>query len=459
MKDKTITVLWAEQALLPEGWRKNVAVEAGIDGKIIRVSVDSPPEGARVGILLPAQTNLHSHAFQRAAAGLTERRGPNPRDNFWTWRQLMYQFLDQLTPDDIEAITAFVQMEMLEAGYSAVAEFHYVHHQPGGLPYDNLAELSCRIVAAAEETGIGLTLLPVLYRYGGCDRRALGPGQVRFGCSLDQFGRLLEEAKSALALLPSYGRIGIAPHSLRAVTPEDLIFASTLLPNAPFHMHLAEQVAEVEEVEMHLGARPVEWLLANHDVDARWCLIHCTQLMLHETLCLAASGAVVGLCPITESSLGDGIFDGVGFVAAGGRFGIGSDSNVRISLTEEMRTLEYSQRLRDHSRAMLATHEHSTGRLIYDMAAYGGAAAAGRNSGAIRAGSLADLLALDADAIDLSGKTGDGILDSLIFAGDDRMIKDVWAAGRHVVRGGRHIKRDVISNRYRSVMKKLTAKL
>ena len=233
-----MTVLWAEQALMADGWRNGVRVEIGDDGGIESAVPDSTPEGTRVGILLPAPTNLHSHAFQRAVAGMTERRGPDPRDTFWTWRKLMYRFLDQLTPDDIEAVTALVQMEMLEAGYAAVAEFHYIHHQPGGTPYADLAELSCRVAAAAVETGIGLTLLPVLYRYGGCDRRPLGPGQVRFGCTQDQFAKLLDGARAALAGLPADARIGVAPHSLRAVQPEDLTFAASLMPGS-FVSHAA----------------------------------------------------------------------------------------------------------------------------------------------------------------------------------------------------------------------------
>jgi formimidoylglutamate deiminase len=444
---------------LADGWRTGVRVEIGTSGTIDAVVPDSPPEGQRIAILLPAPVNLHSHAFQRAAAGMTERRGPDPRDTFWTWRKLMYRFLDHLTPDDIEAITGCVQMEMLEAGYAAVAEFHYIHHQPGGTPYANLAELSCRIAAAAAETGIGLTLLPVLYRYGGCDRRPLGAGQIRFGCSPEQFVKLLDGARSSLAELPADCRIGVAPHSLRAVGPEDLAFAASLAPDSPLHIHLAEQVAEVEEVRAYLGARPAEWLLTNHAVDERWCLIHCTQLLPDETQRLAASGAVVGLCPITESNLGDGIFDGVNYLGAGGHFGIGSDSNVRIALSEELRTLEYSQRLRDRGRAMLGTAEYSTGRALFERAVGGGAKAAGRRSGAIRPGALGDLLALDGEALDLAGKTGDEVLDSFVFAGDDRMICDVWSAGRHLVKGGRHIRREDIVGRYRTTMTKLRARI
>ncbi|MCG6115887.1 MAG: formimidoylglutamate deiminase [Mesorhizobium sp.] len=451
-------IVWAAQALLADGWGQDVTVE--IDGDLIGAITPNtpPPPGAhRVGALLPAPANLHSHAFQRAMAGLTERRGPDPRDSFWTWRQLMFRFLDQLTPDDVQAIAAFVQMEMLEAGYAAVGEFHYLHHAPGGVPYARLGEISERIAAAAAQSGIGLTLLPVLYEYGGCDRRPLGPGQIRFGNDPDRFARLVDEAQDALSALPSDARLGIAPHSLRAVSPEGLSACLDLRQGRPLHIHLAEQIAEVEEVEAAYGARPTEWLLANAPVDQGWCLIHCTQMQRAETLALAATGAVAGLCPITESSLGDGIFDGVAWTGAGGAFGIGSDSNIRITLSEELRTLDHSQRLRDHSRAALATADRSTGRVLLEGAARGGAQATARDAGVLEAGRLADLMALDTAHIDLDGRKGDTLLDAWIFAADDRAISDVWAAGRHQVREGRHVDRDAIIANYRATARRLQA--
>ncbi len=454
-----MTILWAQQALTAEGWRSGVHLEIGPDGTIVRLATDTPPAGSRHAILLPAPVNLHSHAFQRAMAGMTERRGPDPRDTFWTWRKLMFKFLDQLTPDDLEAIAALVQMEMLEAGYAAVAEFHYIHHRPDGAPYDDIAELSARMAAAAEQTGIGLTLLPVLYRFGGCDRRPLGPGQIRFGSTRETYARLLEGAASAVRHLPADCRTGTAPHSLRAVAPDDLAFCADLLPAAPIHLHLAEQAAEVDEVKTHLGARPIEWLLANAGVDQRWCLIHCTQAEPHETRALAASGAIVGLCPITEASLGDGIFDAARFLGAGGRFGIGSDSNIRISLVEELRTLEYGQRLRDRGRAVLASTTHSTGRRIFETATRGGATASARGPGAIIEGAPADLLALNGHAIDLIGRAGDDILDSFIFVGGNDTITDVWSAGRHLVQQGRHLRHDAITARYRQTIGRLQSRL
>lgn len=452
--------LFAEIALLPEGWARHVGV-AIADGRIVSLTSGEarPAEAEAVGVLLPAPVNLHSHMFQRAMAGLTERRGAQGHDSFWTWRTLMYRFLDQLTPEDVEAIAAQVMVEMAEAGYAAVAEFHYLHHAPGGTAYADLAEMSARIGAAASATGLGLTHLPVLYAQGGCDGRALAGGQLRFGNDTGRFARLWQAAGAALAGLPADTILGLAPHSLRAVCPEGLTFAAGLAPDRPIHIHVAEQVAEVEEVLAHRGARPVAWLLDSQPVDARWCLIHATQMTHAETLALARSGAVAGLCPITEANLGDGIFDGVHYLEAGGRFGVGSDSNLRISLTGELRLLEYSQRLRDRGRACLATADRSTGRVLYDGVLAGGAQAAGRTSGAIRVGDWADMVALDGDHLTIAGLQGDQILDAWIFAGDDRLVRDVWSAGRHIVQGGQHVRKDAVAARFRTTLARLRADL
>jgi formimidoylglutamate deiminase len=450
-------VIWARTALLPSGWASGVTVR--IEGGRVHTATagtEPPPGAMRADILLPAPANLHSHTFQRAMAGRTEARGPSGADSFWTWRALMFRFLDRLTPDDIEAIAAFAFVEMLESGFAAVAEFHYLHHAPGGVPYADPAETAGRIVAAAAATGIGLTLLPVLYMQGGCDGRALAPGQVRFGCTPDGFARLVEGAARHLPRAGADAVLGVAPHSLRAVPPAALAGAVALRPDAPLHMHLAEQVAEVDEVRAALGARPVEWLLAQADVGPRWCLIHCTQMERAETVALAATGAVAGLCPVTEASLGDGIFDGVTWADAGGRFGIGTDSNIRIGLTEELRSLELSQRLRDRGRAMLAEAGRSTGRVLWDAAVAGGAQALARPGG-IAAGAWADLVALDGAAGDLAGRSGDAVLDALIFARGEGAVRDVWSAGRHVVQAGQHVARPGIAARYRAVMARLDA--
>ena len=450
--------IWAREALLAGGWAEAVALSVE-DGRIASVETGAPPAGRRAGLLVPAPVNVHSHAFQRAMAGLAERRGPEGRDSFWTWRALMYRFLDALTPAQVEAIAAFVQMEMLEAGFGASVEFHYLHHRPDGRPFESLGEMSERIAAAASASGIGLTLLPVLYQQGGCDGRALGPGQIRFGNDPDGFARLLEAARSAVSALPPDSRAGVAPHSLRAVPREALAALPDLAGDDPIHMHLAEQTAEVEEVRAAYGARPVEWALANLPLDARWCLIHCTQTTPEETLGLAASGAVAGLCPLTEASLGDGIFDGVRWAGAGGAFAIGSDSNVRVSLAEELRQLETSQRLRDRSRAAFAEAERSTGRRLLEDAAIGGARAAGRGSGRIERGAWADLLELDVEHPDLAGLGRDAALDVFALAGGSEMVCTVWSGGRALVEKGRHVRRGAIEAAYRATVAPLRAAL
>lgn len=443
------------QALTAEGWVQDLRVTID-NGRIARLTPGQAEGRRSVDLLLPAPTNLHSHAFQRAMAGLTETRGPDPEDSFWTWRKLMYRFLDRLTPDHVEAIAALVFMEMQEAGYGSVAEFHYLHHDIGGAPYANLPEMAERIASAACDTGIGLTLLPVLYLQGGCDGRALQGGQRRFGCDMERFARLYAESAALMAQGPEDHAIGIAPHSLRAVTPEALGHVREIAPTGPVHMHLAEQIPEVEEVEAHRGARPVDWLLDNNEVSPEWCLIHCTQMTDSETRRLAATGAVAGLCPITESSLGDGIFNGTGFHQAGGRFGVGSDSNIHISLWEELATLDYSQRLRDHSRAALATPEQSTGRVLFDAVTQAGAQAAGRQAGRIEIGQFADFIAISTDNEFLCNRRGDAVLDSLIFTGRGRAcVTDVWSAGRHVVQEGRHIHRDRVVKTFLDVMSQL----
>jgi formimidoylglutamate deiminase len=442
----------ANTALTDHGWLNHVKVTI-IDGKIDHVTTyqddaDTAQSDIHVPVLLPAPCNLHSHAFQRAMAGLTEFRGDHPEDSFWTWRQLMYRFLDALTPEDARAIAALVQMEMLEAGYAAIGEFHYLHHQADGTAYDDLAVMAAAITDAAMETGIGMTLLPVLYQYGGCDQRPLGAGQIRFGNQIDQFYNLYDASAQLIKHLPDDAGIGVAPHSLRAVSHEGLLAAVAMAPDAPLHMHLAEQLAEIDEVKAHTGARPTEWVLDQLDVNGRFCFIHATQMTASETEALAASGAVVGLCPITESNLGDGIFDGARYMAHAGRIGIGSDSNIRISLVEELRTLEYSQRLRDKKRNILVGDDSSVGRYLWDATSRGGHQALARRGGNISAGGWADLIGLDSSAVDLIDIRGDRILDNLVVAGDKSMISDVWSAGRHMVKSGRHIHRDAITSRY-----------
>ncbi len=444
-------ILHAETALLPTGWAKDVriVVEAG---RIASVSHGHAPEGLALGCLLPAPVNLHSHTFQRAMAGLTEARTAG-QDSFWTWRALMYRFLERLLPEDVQAIAAQAMVEMAEAGFAAVCEFHYLHHPVGGGTYADPAEMSARIAAAAQDTGLGLTHLPVIYEQGGVDGRALQGGQLRFGSTPEVYAALLEGAGRALTGMPD-AMLGVAPHSLRAVSRETLARVAGMVPGGPVHIHIAEQVAEVTEVQAAWGARPVDWALANLALDARWCMIHATQMTPGETAALARSGAVAGLCPITEANLGDGIFDAPGWLASNGAFGVGTDSNVRISLAEELRLLEYSQRLNLKARAVMAD-SRSTGRLLWDGATAGGAQAAGRQTGAIEVGQWADLLALDTGDLRLEGFQGDQLLDAFLFAGRDGLVTDLWSAGRHVVREGRHISRETVAARFRATMRRL----
>ncbi|WP_245453445.1 formimidoylglutamate deiminase [Aquibium carbonis] len=450
----------AATALLPTGWADGVRVSIDADGRIgtVETGVVALPGDHRVTALLPALSNLHSHTFQRAMAGLSESRGPSERDSFWTWRAIMYRFLDVLTPDEIEAIAAFAFLEMQEAGFAAVAEFHYLHHQPGGTPYADLGELSARIAAAAAETDIGLTLLPVHYAQGGVDGRPIAGGQLRFGNDLDRFLALHGRAREILRDLPADTALGTAPHSLRAVSAADLTALSAEC-TGPLHMHIAEQEKEIDETLAVFGARPVDWLLDNASVDARWCLIHCTHMTPAETRALAATGAVAGLCPVTEANLGDGIFNGADYLETGGRFGIGSDSNIRISVADELRQFEYSQRLRDRARVVLAGPGQSAGRNLYTKAVGGGAQALGRDSGAIAPGLCADLVAIDPERDGLPGLSGDRILDGFVFAGSNRSVTDLWSAGRHAVRDGRHLARDGIVARYTATIRAVLARL
>jgi formimidoylglutamate deiminase len=441
-------ILHAATALLPEGWVKDVRIRVD-DGRITEVASGSPGQGH--GVILPAPVNLHSHTFQRAMAGLTEGRTAG-QDSFWTWRALMYRFLDRLSPVDVQAIAAQAMVEMAEAGFGAVCEFHYLHHPVGGGTYADPAELSGRIAAAALETGIGLTHLPVIYEQGGVDGRALAGGQLRFGSSPDVYAQVLEGTRKALAGMED-SILGVAPHSLRAVSRATLDQVAGMT-RGPVHIHIAEQVAEVAEVEAAWGARPVEWACANLPLDARWCMIHATQMTPVEVVRLAGTGAVAGLCPITEANLGDGIFYAPGWHAAKGSFGVGTDSNVRISLAEELRLLEYSQRLGLRARAVMADHR-STGRLLWEEVARGGAMAAGRASGRIAVGQFADLLALDTSDLRLEGTAGDQLLDAFIFAGRDGLVTDLWSAGRHIVQNGRHVARDSVAAEFRATMRRL----
>jgi formimidoylglutamate deiminase len=401
---------------------------------------------------LPGLCNVHSHGFQRGMAGMSERRG-RPDDDFWSWREVMYRFLDRLTPDDIAAITAQAYVEMLEGGFTRVGEFHYLHNDADGAPYADPAETAGAIVAAAEATSIGLTLLPVFYAHADFGGVPPAPGQRRFISDIDGFARLVEASR---AKLPADAVLGIAPHSLRAVTPDELAAIIPLANGGPLHIHAAEQVREVEACIAWSGARPVEWLLDNTQVDARWCLIHSTHVDAQETARLAASGAVAGLCPVTEANLGDGVFPAVDYLAAGGRLGVGTDSNILIDAASELRAVEYSQRLMLRKRALLVEGaEPSVGATLFAKAQAGGAQALGVTSG-IAPGRPADIVSLDLNHPALVG-AGSDLLDRWIFAARPGAIDGVWRAGRQVVDQGRHIAADAIADRYRRTVAALLA--
>ncbi len=443
------------QALLPDGFADDVTLTIE-DGVIMEVEAGAAPRPGverLPGLTLPGMPNLHSHLFQRGMAGLSERRGAGD-DSFWTWREVMYRFLDRLDPEDVQAIAAQAMVEMLEGGFTALAEFHYLHHDRDGRPYAEIAAMAGAVAAAAEETGIGLTLLPVLYRFGNFGSAAPVRGQRRFVNDRDAYARLVEASQVAIRALPD-ARLGLAPHSLRAVAPEDLGWLAGLRPEGPLHIHVAEQMREVEDSLAIAGRRPVELLTDNVDLDRRWCLIHATHLTDAERDSIARSGAVAGLCPITESSLGDGIFDGVRFRAAGGVFGVGSDSNIQIDAGAELRQLEYSQRLRDRRRALVADPDASTGVTLWQRACAGGAQACGRAIGRIEAGCRADLVTLDAEHPALVGKAGADALDSAVFAANALPLRDVLVGGTRRVVAGRHLAGERIKARFAQVMRRL----
>ncbi len=454
--------LFAAHALLPEGWASDVRLETDAGGRITSVRTGAPRDDAQEarGYVVPGMPNVHSHAFQRAMAGLTETRS-QAADSFWTWRQVMYRFAARITPEQTGAIAAHLYVEMLKAGYTSVCEFHYLHHDAGGKPFADRAEMSNRIVGAAATAGIGLTHLPTLYAYGGFGGQAALRGQGRFLNSAEDFLRLVETLNATYAQLPNF-RLGVAFHSLRAV---DRAMVATvcdalahLAPRAPIHVHIAEQAREVDECLQWSGKRPVEWLLDNAPVDERWCLVHATHMTSAEALRFATSGAVAGICPTTEANLGDGLFPAQPFLGAGGRFAIGSDSHVSVSVGEELRLLEYGQRLATHRRAVLATDaQRSPGQRAFVDACLGGARASGIRSGQLAVGCRADLVVLDPAHPALWNKRPEQVLDAWIFAGDSGCVRDVAVAGEWCVRDRRHKLDEDIAHQYRAAQAELLA--
>lgn len=440
-------VMFAEWVLLPNGWARNVLLRWDASGQLFEVIPDSAPEGAprAPGPLLPGMPNLHSHAFQRAFAGLTEYR-VDGRDSFWSWRTLMYRFAAHFTPDTLEAIATWLYVEMLEAGYTSVCEFHYLHHDRSGRPYVDDATLASVLLRAARTAGIGMTLLPVLYQTSGFGSQPPRKDQARFIRSTDNMLSLLH--KLAPITQAQGAVLGLAPHSLRAVPPESLreavAGATALNARAPIHIHIAEQAQEVEDCIAWSGQRPVQWLLNNVPVDARWCLVHATHMVPEEYTAAAQSGAVVGLCPSTEANLGDGIFDMPQWLRHCGAWGVGSDSHVCVNAAEELMLLEYGQRLQLHQRNVLASNTHAqVATALTLQAVSGGAQATSRAVAGLAVGQQADMVALDAQHVMLGGLDAESMLAAHVFASQrTSALHSVWVGGMPRVVAGRHALHD-----------------
>lgn len=444
-------------ALLPSGWANDVQVVITA-GAIAAVTPGVAPAAGdeRHAIALPGLASLHSHAFQRGMAGLAELRGDST-DTFWTWRETMYRFALAMTPDDVAAVATLLYVEMLEQGFTRVGEFHYLHHDRDGSHYADPAEMATRIAEASEASGIALTLLPSFYAHGSFGGAAPHDGQRRFICSVDQFAKLIAASRKAIANLPD-ANIGIAPHSLRAVAPDELAAIVPLAGGGPVHIHAAEQVKEVEDCLAWSGQRPVQWLLDHAPVDQRWCLIHATHTTNEEVSAFARTGAVAGLCPITEASLGDGIFPAREYLDAGGLFGVGTDSNVLVGVADELRQLEYGQRLKHRARNVLSGGAgRSTGRTLFDDALAGGARALAQPIAGLTPGARADIVTLDAAHPSLTGRTRDAVIDGWIFATGTGAIDCVWAGGNKVVESGRHKLRQAARERFSASVRRLVA--
>lgn len=454
-----MNALFARHALLPDGWQEDVLLEWDERGDLtsVRAGAAAPAgvhEAAHVAdYVLPGMVNLHSHAFQRAMAGLAERAGSG-EDSFWTWRELMYRFAGRITPEQMEAVAAQLHVECLRHGYTSICEFHYVQRDPDGGLYANPAETALRIAAAARQSGIGLTMLPVMYSHAGFGEQPLKPTQRRFRTDPELVLRIVQALESQRG--PQL-EVGAAPHSLRAVSGGQLRDLVAGLPaGRPLHIHVAEQQLEVRQCLEATGARPVDYLMDQVEVDGRWCLVHATHLSDGEVAALAASGACAGLCPTTEANLGDGLFPLTPYMSAGGVFGIGSDSHVSQSPVEELRWLEYGQRLARQQRNIAVDDScRDVGTYLWRKALHGGARASGRAVGSFAPGRRADLLVLDSAHPSLDGAPADEVLGRFLFCGNDNLVRDVLAGGRWVVRDGRHIDQDAIARRYTQAVRAL----
>jgi len=453
--------LYAENILIGSDWQSDLTLSIASNGKILSIEPgrDTNAVGLK-GTVLPGMVNCHSHAFQRSFAGFSEFRGES-KDSFWSWRDIMYRFVSKLSPDDFHTIAKFVYIEMLKAGYTSVGEFHYLHHQPDGTPYDNASEMSEQVIEAASSAGIAITHLPVLYSYSGFGEQAPSKAQARFIHSTQTYLRIIERLSQQYSHFSNFS-LGIAPHSLRAVSEHQL---RQIIPaiqsidsNSPIHIHIAEQQQEVADCIDFYDDRPVDWLLDNFEVDNKWCLVHATHITDSEVAKITKSGAVVGLCPLTEANLGDGIFPTAEYIRQAGKFAIGSDSHIGINVAEELRLLEYTQRLTLNERAVLANDDcPSVGQFLYTNACRHGAASINQEVGVIEVGKRADLVVLDNEDASLFCKKGSLLLDAAIFACDKLPVKDVYVAGRLIIESGHHQQDQKTKNEYYGVLKRLTA--
>lgn len=450
--------LFAKNILLATGWQENKTLH--IDNGVISNITDGQEPGAELasGAVIPGMVNCHSHAFQRGFAGFSEQ-GSASNDSFWTWRKIMYQFLDNISTEQAEVIAKQLYIEMLKAGYTRVAEFHYLHHEKDGENHQQLASMAKAIFNAAGATGIGLTLLPVMYRFSGFGPLAPNDGQKRFINSIEQFNQLVSDC-FAMAKNSQNANVGIAPHSLRAVDKESLTAAvkhvRSLDEKAPVHIHISEQQKEVQDCLAHYGTRPVQWLLDNMELDQHWCLIHATHIDEQEVTGIIKTKAIAGICPTTEANLGDGIFPTTEFMAQGGQVAIGSDSHISVSAIEELRLLEYAQRLIKQQRAILATSEtRSVGQNLWQHTAKAGALSTSSNTGELAVGKQADLLVLDETKTRLFANQNNFILDSMMFASQDNPIKDVMVNGHWCVLNGEHEQQNLSADEFAKVLKDL----
>ena len=447
--------LFAKHALLGDGWAKNVRLSWNLNGDLATVQAGAIalPHEVQQGYVLPGMINLHSHAFQRAMAGMTEIAGEGP-DSFWTWRDLMYRYALHITPSQMQAIAAQLYAECLRHGYTAVCEFHYLHRAPDGAFYANMAETAARVIAAANASGIGISMLPVLYSHADFNDQPLRSDQRRFSTDVEQILQLIQQLESSRN---AQVEIGVAPHSLRAANVGQISALVAALPKTrPIHIHLAEQQREVDACLAATGKRPVELLLETQQLDQRWCLVHATHLNPAEVAGIAASGAVAGICTSTEGNLGDGFFPLPDYIAAQGQFGIGSDSHVSHSPIEELRWLEYGQRLRLQGRNIAqVAGQRRVGDFLWQACLQGGAKASGRQVGQLAVGKRADLLILDDQHPNLQDLPAAEVLNTWIFAGNDNLVRDVIVGGKLVVRAGRHVEQERIQREYVACMREL----